>query len=425
MNNGAQTDDVTPGSRVPTALWMEMTRWLESRRDEAIRFRRHLHAHPEPSGEELRTTATVADALYTMGLEPHIRDGDIGVTADLIIDPGCDDVVALRAELDCVGVDDDKSVAYRSRSRGYCHACGHDAHTTIVLHALAALHEHREALHGLGVRSNIRAIFQPAEESARGADSMMRQGVLHDVRAIFAVHVDPFLEVGRIGVRYGPLTSSSQVFEACVFGRSGHTARPFEAVDPIPAATNLVAQFYELGPRSMDPRYPLALCVAAFHAGTAYNAIPETAVIGGTIRTTRQVDLDLVTKCMRAVARGVAESTGTRVDLDFKQYVPPTNNDATLIDLMASAARDVLGDDGVQWIDVPSLGAEDFAFYQTSVPGAIVRLGAAMPDVTQRRPLHNSRFDIDERSLHIGAAVLARTAILAAMPTSKERDSAE
>ncbi|MCA9296178.1 MAG: amidohydrolase, partial [Phycisphaerales bacterium] len=179
-------------------------------------------------------------------------------------------------------------------------------------------------------------------------------------------------------------------------------------------ATNLVSLFYALGPGSMDPRYPLALSVAAFHAGAAYNAIPDTAIIGGTIRTTRQADLDHVRDRMNKIARGVAEATDTRIELDFQHFVPPTNNDATLIDVISRAGLDVLGPGGVQWIDVASLGAEDFSFYQAVVPGAIVRLGAALPDPAERRALHNSRFDIDERALSIGAQLLVRSVLYAA-----------
>ncbi|MCA9297290.1 MAG: amidohydrolase, partial [Phycisphaerales bacterium] len=275
-------------------LWPSLAAGIDARREDAVRFRRMLHAQPETSGQEWSTTATVADRLRAIGLDPRVYSEDVGVTADLDLNGSSGAFIALRAELDCVGVDDEKEVDYRSMNRGLCHACGHDAHTTIVLEAMAALHEHRDALRKAGLRCNVRAVFQPAEESAKGAASMIEQGAVDTVAAIFAVHVDPFLEVGRIGVRTGPLTSSSQVFEARIYGRSGHTARPFEAIDPIPAATNLVSLFYELGPRSMDPRYPLALSVAAFHAGAAYNAIPDTAIVGGTIRTTRQADLDHV-----------------------------------------------------------------------------------------------------------------------------------
>jgi amidohydrolase len=396
-------------------LWPAIVAGIDARHQNAVRFRRLLHAHPESSGQEWHTTATVAETLRTMGFEPRVCNDDIGVTTELDLHASGEQVIALRAELDCVGVDDEKDVDYRSVNRGLCHACGHDAHTTIVLEAMAALHEHRETLRRAGLRCNVRAVFQPAEESAKGAASMIEQGAVDNVAAIFAVHVDPFLEVGRIGVRTGPLTSSSQVFEARVYGRSGHTARPFEAIDPIPAATNLVSLFYELGPRSMDPRYPLALSVAAFHAGAAYNAIPDAAIIGGTIRTTRLVDLDHVRDRMNRIARGVAEATDTRIEMDYQHFVPPTNNDATLIDLISRAGRDVLGPGGVQWIDVASLGAEDFSFYQAVVPGAIVRLGAALPDPRDRRALHNSRFDIDERTLAVGAKLQVRSVLYAAV----------
>ncbi|MEM7229359.1 MAG: amidohydrolase [Planctomycetota bacterium] len=387
---------------------------IDDLHDESIRIRRYLHANPEASEHEFETTKFVANQLREMTLTPKIYANDLGVTADIDLGGTSGQVVALRAELDCVGVDDEKVVDYRSTNEGLCHACGHDAHMTIVMTAAKAIQMHASALREHGMRCNIRPLFQPAEETAKGAESMVEQSAVRDASAIFAVHVDPFLEVGRLGMRVGPMTSSSQMFEARIRGRSGHTARPFEAVDPIPAATSLVGLFYQLGPRSKDPRYPLALTVAAMHAGTAYNAIPDTAIIGGTIRAMRQVDLDRVMERMRSVARGVSEATGTRVELDFQRFVPPTMNDGSLVELMARVGTDLLGPAAVQTIDVASIGAEDFAFFQQVVPGAIIRLGAAMPQPHERRGLHNSHFDIDEKALAIGAKVMARSAVLAA-----------
>jgi len=267
---------------------------------------------------------------------------------------------------------------------------------------------------GVGGRHNIRAIFQPAEESATGARSMIEQGAMRHVAAIFAVHVEPFMDVGAIGMRVGPITSACKIFEIHVKGRSGHSARPFQALDPIPAACSVVDLFYQLGPRSMDSRYPLALTVASINAGSAFNAIPDHAVIRGTLRTARIEDLEAVEARMRNVIAGVATASGCSITLEFVQYAPPTNNAQSAIDVMNVAAKSLLGEDGVRWMDVPSLGAEDFAVFQEAAPGAIVRLGAALPDEAARKPLHSSLFDIDERAIAIGAKFLARSALLAA-----------
>jgi amidohydrolase len=243
---------------------------------------------------------------------------------------------------------------------------------------------------------------------------MIDQGAVVGVQAMLAVHVEPFLEAGVIGVRKGPLTSSCRSFQVTIHGKSGHSARPFQAIDPIQAATSVIDLFYQLAPRSMDSRYPLALTVGAVHAGSAFNAIPDEAVIRGTLRTARPEDEKAVEAKMHAVLRGVAEATGCRLEIVFPQYAPATSNDEGLIDIMAGAASQLLGPQGVRWLDVPSLGAEDFAFYQQVVPGAIVRLGAAMPDPASRQPLHSSLFDIDERALSVGVKFMTRSALMAA-----------
>ncbi len=387
---------------------------VDRRGDEMIAFRRHLHSEPEASGTEFATTALVANALRDAGLNPRVMKDHVGVVCDVDVGGSSDQFVALRAELDCVTVNDDKTVDYASTRSGLCHACGHDAHSTIVLTAIQALHEQREILRTLGLKHNIRAVFQSAEETASGARSMIEQGATDRVSAILAVHVEPFIEVGAIGLRVGPLTSACKSFEIHVRGRSGHSARPFQAVDPIPAACSLVDLFYQLGPRSMDNRYPLALTVASVNAGGAFNAIPDHAVLRGTLRASRVEDLQLVEQRMTNVIRGVEQATGCRITMESPHYAPATNNDASLIDVMSVAARNMLGEAGVRGIDVPSLGGEDFAFFQEVVPGAIVRLGAAMPEERDRKPLHSSLFDIDERCMPIGAKCLARSALLAA-----------
>ena len=387
---------------------------IDRREDELIAFRRALHREPEPSGGEKQTTAVVADMLRKAGLQPQIMADGVGVICDVDVGGTSGQFIALRAELDSVHVNDDKRLSYASTRKGQCHAVGHDAHSTIVLAVITELHRLRDSLRTIGLRHNFRAVFQPAEETADGAKSMIEQGATRHVAAMLAVHVEPFIETGVIGLRVGPLTSACKSFEIHVRGRSGHSARPHQALDPIPAAVSLTDLFYQLGPRSMDSRYPLSLTVASINAGHAFNAIPDHAIVRGTLRTSRLEDLEAVEKRMWNVIRGVELATGCEISMTFPQYAPPTNNDAGVIDIMSAAAKDLLGEGGVAWIDVPSLGGEDFAFFQEVVPGAIVRLGAAMPDPSQRKPLHSSLFDIDERAIAIGAKFLTRSALLAA-----------
>jgi amidohydrolase len=415
------------------ALWPIVAQGIDQRSDWMIAFRRAMHANPEASGKEFAATELVAKALREHGLQPKIMREGVGVIVDIDLGaPAPGSFIALRSELDCVKVDDDKKVPYASKNAGLCHACGHDVHTTVVLAAVLAIHESRSRLRAHGLSHNIRAIFQPAEENATGALSMIEQGAVKDVKAILAVHVEPSLDAGVIGLRKGALTSACVAFEVKITGRSGHSARPFEAIDPIPAATNIVNQFYQLCPRSMDGRHPLALTVTSITSGDSFNVIPDDAVLKGTLRAARLEDVEAVKRRMEAVVKGVAHSTGCTITIDFPFHAPATKNDPKLIDLMTEAVAQIgnrqqaTGTSAVAaatqvpsacsafWFEVPSLGAEDFAFYQEVIPGAIVRLGAAMPKKDQRMPLHSSMFDIDERALAVGAKFLARSALSAA-----------
>jgi amidohydrolase len=393
----------------------------EARRDRMIKLRRRLHATPESAHKEYETTRLVAETLTERGMEPRVMSDGVGVIADLDLGAASGSMIALRSELDCVGVNDDKQVPYASTHPGLCHACGHDAHTTILLAAASLVAEQAGQIRaGRKFAHNLRFIFQPAEETATGARAMIKQGALNGVEAIMAVHVDPFLEVGQIGFRKGALTSACKAFEVMIRGRSGHTARPFEAIDPIPAATTVIDLFYQLGPRSIDTRYPLSLTVASVQSGVSVNAIPDHAVIQGTMRASRLVDLEAVQRRMQAVVNGAADATGCDITLEFHHSCPATDNDSDVIDAMAGATQAIIGPEAVQWLDVPSLGGEDFAFYQELIPGAMVRLGAALPDVRARRPLHSSLFDVDEGCLLIGAKALTWSALRLAMSVGME-----
>jgi amidohydrolase len=336
---------------------------------------------------------------------------ETGIVVDIDLGAASPTFIALRSELDCVQVNDDKQVPYASTRPGLCHACGHDAHSTILLGLAIVVGEQLDALRRLPFRHNVRLVFQPAEETASGARSMIQQGALDGVEAIVAVHVDPFLEVGRLGMRHGPMTAACKSFRVHLRGRGGHSARPHEAIDPIPAALNLVNQFYMLGPRSIDTRYPLALTVASISAGSSFNAIPDEAEVRGTLRTTRLQDTEGVQKQMEAAARGIATSTGCDVHLEFLEYSPPTNNDPAIVEQLSRCAERALGRDSVTWVEVASVGAEDFAYYQELIAGALIRLGAAVDDGRARRPLHSTLFDINEGAIRTGTRFMTRAAL--------------
>jgi amidohydrolase len=404
-------NDQPHGFNVPADLWNPIRQSIVDHKDRLIQCRRRIHATPEPSNHEHETTSLIVEALRKCGYEPQVMAGDTGIVVDIDLGAEADRFVAFRSELDCVRVNDDKPVAYASTRPGLCHACGHDAHSTILLGLAREVARHRDLIAQHDFTRNIRLIFQPAEETATGARSMIQQQALRGVEAIIALHVEPFLEVGTVALKTGPITAECRVFKVTVRGNSGHSARPFEAVDPIPAAVNLVSMFYQLAPRSMDSRYPLSLTVGAITSGETFNAIPDVAVIRGTLRAARVQDADAVRQRMEAVAQGVAQATGCRIEVGFEVSCPATNNDPAMVCRLADIAEHVIDENAVRWLDVSSLGGEDFAFYQELVPGVMMRLGAAVPEPSARMPLHSTMFDINEQALVKGVSLMTAAAL--------------
>lgn len=405
------------------ALWPAIVAQIDRDQESVRAFRRAMHANPEPSGEERRTAETIADALREFGLEPRELEDCHGIIADIDLGASPDSFIALRADIDCVRVHDEKDAPYRSTREECCHACGHDAHTSILLGVARALVDLPKRMAGADVHHNIRLIFQPAEEIAQGAQRMIDAGALKHVRAIFALHVEPTLPAGVIGFRQGPLTAGSKRFDLAVQGSGGHSARPHEAHDPIAAAAGIMDEWYRFVPRSVDPREAVVLTVCTINAGSIFNVIPRTATCTGSLRATRDESFHAAEARMEAIVEGIAISSGCSIDLTFHDHCPPTDNDSALTCLFEQAAVDVLGSDSVLHLEHPSMGAEDFAFFQRHVPGSMARIGVANPDRVPGEPLHSGRFDIDERALLTGVSVMARTAIQAAMelPPSDNR----
>jgi amidohydrolase len=392
-------------------IWHRSDAWLTASLPEMIAMRRDLHANPEPSGAEVRTSALVHERLSSAGLQPVATEASTGLIVDLNLCGPDAPTMAIRADLDCVQVPDEKDVPWRSRLDGCCHACGHDAHTTMACFAANSLARELDAMQSAEPRRNVRFIFQPAEESATGALEMIERGAIEDVDRIIALHCDPFLDSGRIGLRSGPITANLLSFKVAISGRGGHSARPHESVDPVPAAVNLVSLLYQLGPRSVDSRRAHCVTVTSLQAGETINAIPDTARVCGTIRAARIEEARELQQMVHKCVDAVCSATGCTADIEFPHTAPATDNDPRVVEMMATAAVDVVGGDAVVRIDLPSLGGEDFAIYQQHVPGAMVRLGTGHGPIEERHALHSGLFDIDESALLVGSRLLARAAI--------------
>lgn len=289
------------------------------------------------------------------------------------------------------------------------HACGHDAHTAIVVGAALGLLDLQQAGQ-LPWPVPWRAIFQPAEETATGARAMIEHGALEGVGAILANHVDPTRRVGEIGVRPGIFTANCDDMRLVIHGRGGHAARPHESKDPIAAAAQLISTLYLFVPRATDSQEPVVITIGQLIGGDNPNAIPETVELRGTLRTLQRDVREKTIAHIRQLARGIGEASGTRIEVTFAVGLFSVVNDAALTAIVSEAARQVVGEEQVQVIPRPSMGSEDFAAYINHVPGSMFRLGCASAQVGHSG-LHTPTFDVDEEALRIGAKVLARSAI--------------
>jgi amidohydrolase len=367
---------------------------------ELIGLRRDLHANPEPANAERRTTRLVAARLAEAGLRPVLLQGSTGLYVD--IGPG-GSRVALRADLDALPMDDEKDVPYRSAIPGMCHACGHDAHTAMLVGA--GLFLAKRAASGL-LADGVRLIFQPAEEAASGAKAVIAAGALDSVRRIFALHCDPRLDVGLVGVRAGAITAACDRVKVTLAGPGGHTARPHLTADMVYALGKIVTEVPAALTRRVDPRAGLSLVWGHVSAGSAANAIPDEGVVEGTVRC---LDADVwrsAVVLIEDLVQSVATAYGVTAKVEYLSAVPPTVNEAASAALIGAAAAAVLGPDAVT--ETPqSLGGEDFAWYLHLVPGAMARLGTRTPGTLAAGDLHQPTFDIDERAIGVGVRVLA------------------
>jgi len=371
--------------------------------DDVVALRRDLHAHPELAFEEKRTTDLIVDQLLHLGLLPQVLPGGTGVICDI---GTTGRMIALRADIDALPINDLKDVAYRSRVDGVCHGCGHDAHTAILLAAAAELVR-------VEVPGRIRLIFQPAEESLPGgAVSVVAAGALDGVEQIFALHCDPRLETGLIGARIGPITAACDQVEVVVSGPGGHTARPHLTVDVVYAMGRLITELPGLLSRHVDPRAALSLVWGAVDAGRAVNAIPMSGRLRGTLRVFDRNAWDAAEPLVRTLVDQVMAPSGARAETTYQRGVPPVINDPTAVAVQRAAVVSALGPAALAETE-QSMGGEDFAWYLDSVPGALARLGVRRPGAAPF-DLHQGTFDIDEDALTVGVrytVALARAAL--------------
>jgi amidohydrolase len=373
-----------------------------------VALRRHLHAHPEPSGEELQTSLRLYQSFDELGLPVRMGPEGCGVVVESRRQDG-PRRIAVRCDIDALRIQDQKQVPYRSTVPEVMHACGHDVHTATVFGALTAL-DRLECAKRLPWPVTWRGIFQPSEETSGGAKSMIETGVVEKVDAIFALHVDPSRQAGTIGVRLGVFTASCDAMRVTVSGQGGHAARPHESNDPIAAAAELVSTLYQFVPRATDSQDAVVVSFGQIHGGQNANVIPEQVVLEGTVRTLDRKVRQQTIGHIRTLADGIEMVTGTRLDVCFVDGTPSVYNDPRLTKLVSDVAKELLGTDKVTELPRPSMGSEDFAAYLEYVPGTMFRLGAAGEQLPWPG-LHTPTFDVDEQCMAVGAKILARCVV--------------
>jgi len=370
--------------------------------EDIVSLRREIHREPELGFDTKKTAEKVLDALEGLPLEVETGLAENGIVATLKGEGG-GPTVALRADMDALPIQEETDLPFASEEDGKMHACGHDGHTSMLVGAVRALSQDhlRERLNG-----SVKFIFQPAEEGGGGGRVMVEEGVAESVSSIFALHLWPGLPFGKAATKAGPIMAAADAFEMRVKGKGGHGAMPHLTTDAVAIAAQIVTALQTVVSREVNPVAPAVLTVGEIEAGFAFNIIPETARLGGTVRT---LDADLrkqIPKRMEELARGIARGMRGDAELDYHFSYPVARNDADAAEFALGVIGELFGEENVVELTDSSMGAEDFAFFLEHVPGAFIWLGVG--DVSG---LHTPKFAFDEEILPQGSALLAALAL--------------
>ncbi|MFX4272362.1 amidohydrolase [Propionibacteriaceae bacterium Y1685] len=396
--------DATAPTQQDDPIRDEVNRRVAELDEALIEFRRDLHAHPEVGHQEFRTTGQIMSALERAGLAPEVLAMGTGVQVD-VLPPGHDgtDLLALRADIDALPITESAEVAYASQNPGVCHACGHDVHTTAAVGAavvLAGLRDEGQLERG------VRVIFQPAEEvQPGGAEQVIAGGALDGVTEVYALHCDPKVEVGRIGLKVGALTSAADQIVVRATGSGGHTSRPHLTQDLVGALGALACEAPLLLSRRIDPRGGVSLIWGRIRAGAAPNAVPGEGEIAGTLRALDPAGWEAAGALLPELLEQIVAPYGVQIEVEHERGVPPTINHASGIDRFRASALRMLGPDSTEPTE-QSLGGEDFAWMVRRVPGALARLGVRTPGVDSFADIHQPNFTVDERAIGVAVRLL-------------------
>jgi amidohydrolase len=379
-------------------------------KDEIIKHRRHIHMHPEVGYEEFETSKYVVNELEKLDVKVIKNVAKTGVIGLIKGKAGKGKTIAIRADMDALAMQEKTDVPYKSKNDGVMHACGHDAHTAILLGIAKILVKIKDKLKG-----NVKLFFQPAEEGLGGAKPMVEAGALKDpdVSAAIALHVDDETNVGHIKIKDGSLTASADKIWFDIIGKGGHAAAPHETIDPIVVASNFVVALQTISSRYTNPVNPVVVTIGTFHGGSAYNIIPEKVHLTGTIRALKQEVREATYEKVEQIANGIAETYGAEIITRIKRGYSPGFNDPGINKLIHQAASEIIGEDKIIIAEDPSMGAEDFFEFSENgrIPVSMIWLGIRNEEKGIIHPGHSPFFDIDEDALPIGAAIYALTAV--------------
>jgi amidohydrolase len=371
-----------------------------------IADRRHFHENPELGFQEFETARAVAERLRSMGVE-DIRTGIAvtGITGLIHGGKGPGKVVLLRADMDALPIQEENDVPYRSQVNGKMHACGHDAHTAMLLGIARVLLDRKDEFAG-----TVKLLFQPAEEGGGGAKVMIDEGVLSNpnVDAVFGMHMDQGRPLGTIATRPGPALAAADRFYVTIKGKGGHGAHPDLTHDPIAIGAHIVTALQTIVAREIDPVQPAVCTVGALIAGEAANVIPDTAILRGTLRSFDPEVREHLAEAVERLVRGIATAMRAEVDYQFAQGYPPTVNEPEMTQLVMDIAAEVVGEEHVVEAE-RMMGAEDFSYFLEQRPGCFYFVGSANEEKGFTWGHHHPRFDIDEESMANGMEVMVRT----------------
>ena len=369
-----------------------------------VTMRRYFHENPEISTKEYNTSKVVKDELTKMGVEWVPCGLETGVLATIKgAKPG--KTILLRGDMDALSVTEESGVEYESRNKGVMHACGHDCHISMMLTAAKILNDHKDELCG-----TVKLAFQPAEEVALGAKSMVENGAMEGVDGCFAIHVWSDVESGHISCDAGPRMAAAYQYAINIKGKGGHGAAPHQCVDAAVVASAIVSDLQTIVSREIDPMDPAVVTVGVINVGERWNVVPEKGRIEGTMRCFSDYLWENLPKMVDRIAENAAKAFRAEVTTEYVRLVPPTNNNPVMADVAKNAAKKIMGEDAP--VALPAtMGGEDFAFFMEKAPGAVALLGVRNEECGAIWPQHSSHYRVDENALVKGAMLYVQTAM--------------